>query len=277
MGANSAARKLIKRVLHPLMNERAYRLFQCAAMAWDIRRGNWREPELELLPLALRSGETVLDIGANYGLYSYHLSRILGSAGKVYAFEPVPFTVETLRMIKRILRINNVEIIDKGLSDKPGTISFELPVQDNGAPAAGLAHIAGRDNDRPGKETQIRYNGSRVVEAQVLRLDDFLPKHVDVPLMKIDIEGAELMAFRGAASTIDRCHPTVICEINPWYLEGFGTKLADLLEFFSTRGYTLYFYDDKARRLVPRTAAEVIEDNYVFLHPRYRDRFASLL
>jgi FkbM family methyltransferase len=277
MGANSRARRLIKRVLHPFIDERRYRWFQCAAMAWDIRRGTWREPELQLLPHGLRAGETAIDVGANYGLYAYHMSRVVGRGGKVIAFEPVPFTVETLRLVTQLLRLRNVEIVSKGLSDRAGRISFELPVQDSGAPAAGLAHIGGRNNDRPGKETQIRYAGSRVVECEVVRLDDVLDSRAEIPLIKCDIEGAELMAFRGAAATIDRCLPTVICEINPWYMEGFGMRVSELLQFFAERQYQLYFFDDKRRQLVPRSEANVVEDNYVFLHPRWRHRFASLL
>ena len=61
MAANSPARKVIKKMLRPLLNDRVYQVFQCVAMAWDIRRGNWTEPELELIPYALREGETALD------------------------------------------------------------------------------------------------------------------------------------------------------------------------------------------------------------------------
>jgi FkbM family methyltransferase len=277
MGANSAARKLIKRLLHPLLDEKRYRYLQSVAMSWDIVRGAWYEPELELLPYAVRAGEVAVDVGANYGLYAYHLSRIVGPRGRVFAFEPVPFTVSTLRLIARILRLGNVEIVAKGLSDQGGQITFELPVQSNGAPAAGLAHIAGRNNERPGKEQQIRYPGSKPVQCEVLRLDDFLPAGLDVPLIKCDVEGAELLAFRGAAATIDRSLPTVICEINPWYLEGFGVRLGERLEFFAGRGYRLYFFDDKRRQLVPRSEEQVVEDNYVFVHPSRLDRFAPLL
>jgi FkbM family methyltransferase len=277
MGANSRARKMMKRMLSPLLDERRYRWHQCAAMAWDIRRGTWHEPELDLLPLALRAGESALDIGANYGLYTYHMSRIVGPRGRVYAFEPVPFTVETLRLTTRLLRVKNAEIVPKGLSDRAGAISFELPVQASGAPAAGLAHLVGRNNDRPGKEQQIRYASSRTVAGEVVRLDDWLPAGVDVPLLKIDIEGAELMAFHGALGTLDRSLPTVICEINPWYLDGFGSSVAELVGLFTERGYRLYRYDDKARRLVGQRSDEVVEDNYVFVHPRRADRMASLL
>jgi len=99
MGANSLARRLLKKVLFPFLDKRGYQLIQCVAKAWDIRTGSWSEPELDLIPFAVQKGESVLDIGANYGLYTYHLSRAVGPSGRVYAFEPVPFTTATLRLV----------------------------------------------------------------------------------------------------------------------------------------------------------------------------------
>ena len=132
MAANSAFRRTLKRVLRPLSNEGVYRYFQGAAMAWDIRSGSFSEPELDVLPFVVSSGDTVLDIGANYGLYSYHLSRTVGKTGRVFAFEPIPFTNRTLRVVARLLRIRNLEIIPKGCGDRAGEVSFSVPVRHRG-------------------------------------------------------------------------------------------------------------------------------------------------
>src|SRR5919112_1934529 len=79
MGANSAARRLVKKALYPVLNEHTYRYLQAASKAWDIRSGKWTEPEVDLLPLAVRAGDTALDIGANFGLYCHHLARVVGA------------------------------------------------------------------------------------------------------------------------------------------------------------------------------------------------------
>ena len=277
MGANSAARRLLKKALYPVLNEHTYLYFQALAKAWDIRQGRWSEPELDLLPYAVRPGETALDVGANYGLYSYHLSR-LGGVG-VYAFEPVPFTFRTLSVVARLLRFRGVELVEKGCSDRGGQITFTVPVQASGAVAAGQAYIGGRDDERAGREGQVRWAGTRDVTAEVVALDEFLPAVERLSLVKCDIEGAELLAFRGAERMIDRHLPTVICEINPWFLEGFGIALADLLGFFDARGYLLYHYREEGGRgrLREVAPADVVEDNYVFVHPSRRERFAELL
>lgn len=277
MGANSAARRLVKKALYPVLNEHTYVYFQALAKSWDIRKGKWSEPELDLIPLAVRAGETALDVGANYGLYSYHLSRVGGV--RVYAFEPVPFTFRTLAMVARLLRFRNVELVEKGCSDRQGRITFTVPVQASGAMAAGQAYIGGRDDTRAGRERQVRWAATRDVTAEVVALDEFLPEVESLSLVKCDIEGAELLCFRGAERLIGEHLPTVICEINPWFLEGFGIKLEGLLGFFEERGYGLYRYveDGARRRLREVSAAEVEEDNYVFIHPSRLGRFEGRL
>lgn len=280
MGANSFVRKATKVVLFPLANERVYRYVQAVSKAYDIRTKAWWEPEIDLVKLGLREGETALDIGANYGVYAYHMSRAVGSTGKVYSFEPVRFTFETLKLVARLLRFkHNVELIDKGCSDENATISFEVPVQESGAYAAGQAYIGNRNDEHSGKEAQVRWASTATVEAEVVRLDDFLPAADDIPMLKIDIEGAELLCFKGAEKLIDKHFPTIICEINPWFLEGFGLRTADLTDFVKNKGYRIYSYrnENGTAALRPVSVPEIAEDNYVFIHPSRESRFQELI
>ena len=279
MPANSAFRRVTKKVLHGFLGDSGYKYFQAISKAKDIRNGSWSEPELDLIPFAVQPGETALDLGANFGLYCYHLAKVLGRSGRIYAFEPVPFTFETLRLVAKILGFRNVTLFEKGCAEEAGRISFEVPVQTSGAFAAGQAYIGGRRDDREGKEQQVRWAGTRQVVCEVVKLDDFLPEVESLSLIKCDIEGAELLAFRGAKKMIAKHLPSVICEINPWFLEGFGIRLDELLEFFSEQGYRLYHYRTEGGRgiLKPVEADQVVEDNYIFIHPNRLARFASLL
>src|SRR6185436_8309661 len=97
MPANSAFRRVTKKVLHGFLGDSSYKNFQAISKATDIRNGSWSE--LDLIPFAVQPGEAALDLGANFGLYGYHLAKVLGRAGRIYAFEPVPFTFETLRLV----------------------------------------------------------------------------------------------------------------------------------------------------------------------------------
>jgi FkbM family methyltransferase len=279
MPANSALRRITKQVLHRLLGDSSYKYFQAISKAKDIRNGSWSEPELDLIPYAVQSGETALDLGANFGLYCYHLSRVLKDAGRIYAFEPVPFTFATLRVVAKMLRFQNVTLIEKGCAEEAGRISFEVPVQASGAFAAGQAYIGGRHDDREGKEQQVRWAGTSHVDCEVVKLDEFLPEIKELSLIKCDIEGAELFAFRGAAKLIAKHLPSVICEINPWFLEGFGIRLEELLTFFFDQGYQLYHYrNDEGRGTLKQVEIEqVVEDNYIFIHSRRLERFTPML
>lgn len=274
MGANSLPRRIVKTLIAPVLGERSYSVFQALAMGWDIRRGQWSEPELDLLAPGLRPGETAIDIGANFGLYAYHLARIVGPTGHVLCFEPIPFTARTFRLIHRGLRFGpQVRLIPKGASDKSGKATFTLPVMPTGAISAGIVHM-GRNDDRPGNERPVK-GTTRKIECEVVALDEVLPDVKDVALVKCDIEGADLFAMRGMRKILAREHPTVIIEINPWYLEGFGLKVQDMTSFFEELGYACYRYAD--RRLTRVSAEEIVEDNWVFLHPSRRHRFAAML
>ncbi len=279
MSANSVVRRLAKQILYPLVNARTYKYFQGVSKAWDIRTGSWSEPELDLIPYAVRAGETVLDIGANYGVYSYHLSQAVGPSGQVYAFEPVPFTYETLRLVAKILRFRNVELIKKGCGERSAQITFAVPMQTSGAFAAGQAYVGDRNDERPGREEQVRWNEIESIVCDVVALDEFLPRMSELSFIKCDIEGAELFAFRGAEKLIATHLPSVVCEINPWFLEGFGIRLEELANFFFDRGYSLYFYwiENQIKRLKRIELKDVVEDNYIFIHPERHNRFASLL
>lgn len=274
MAANSLPRRIVKKVLAPLLNEGAYSVLQAVAMGWDIRRGSWFEPELELLPYALRGGETAIDVGANFGLYAYHLSKVVGPTGKVICFEPIPFTARTFRLVQRGLGFrDNVRLINKGASDKNGRTQFTVPVMGTGAISAGLVHM-GRNDERPGKEKRANF-ATKQVECEVVAIDECLPDVRDVALVKCDIEGADLFAMRGMRKILETHKPTVIIEITPWYLEGFDLTVEDITSFFGSLGYECYRYADK--KLCPVVAADIVEDNWIFLHPLRRERFQALL
>ncbi len=230
---------------------------------------------MDLVRLGVREGDTVLDIGANFGLYCYHLSRAVGPAGKVLAFEPLPETSATLGLVVRLLGLSNVHVFQKGCADETARVAFEVPVQTSGAIAAGQAYIGLRNDDREGKADQVRWAATKRVLGDVVRLDDFLPELEEVSFIKCDIEGAEHFAFRGAAKTISRHRPSVLCEINPWFLEGFGIGIDDLAGSFFEKGYCLYRYVDG--RLRTQSVRDLVEDNYLFLHPSRSESFAKLL
>lgn len=272
-------RRVIKKVIHPFISENQYIKIQATSQARDIESGNWSEPELDIVKCGVKEGETCLDLGANFGQYAYHLSKAVGKSGKVYSFEPIPYTYKTLELVAEKLDLSNVETVNKGCGNENGQVTFQVPLQTSGAFSAGQAYLGSRNDDHSGKETQVRWQETQEVVCDIVRLDDFLPPLENLTLIKADVEGAELFAFRGAEKIIDKFLPAVICEINPWFFDGFGIKLEDLTDFFLDKGYRIYFYESETEDKFLREVAvkDIVEDNYVFLHTSNLERFSSLL
>lgn len=276
MAANSLPRRAIKRLLAPLLNDASYSLLQAVAMGYDIRSRGWWEPELELAARVLKEGDTAVDIGANYGLWAYYMSRAVGRGGKVYSFEPIPFTARTFALIARGLSFrHNTTLVAKGCGEEAGSVEFALPLQPNGSFSAGLVHMSGRNDERPGKELHAAMDGIRKVTCEIVRLDDYLRDVERLTLLKCDIEGADLYAMRGARGLLVKHKPVVVIEITPWFLEGFGMKVADVYDFFRELGYECFHYEDGGALV--RTAVDaIVEDNWVFVHPANDARVRSL-
>lgn len=277
MGADSAFRRLLKNMLAPVLNEATYSSVQAIAKARDIKSRSWWEPELELCRRVLREGDRAIDIGANFGLWSYHLSQAVGTSGKVYAFEPIPFTARTFRKVARLLGFSrNVELFEAGCGERAGEVAFTLPVMESGAISAGIVHMQGRNDQRPGKDQHARFNKTKSVNARVVTIDETLAGIERLMLLKCDVEGADLFAMKGAARTLAKHKPVVVIEITPWFLEGFGLTVADVTGFFDGLGYRCYHYDDDGQ-FTPATRDSIVEDNWVFVHPDNQSRLSGAL
>ena len=263
-------RTAVKRLLAGLPPS-LYTRVRAMVAAWDIRTGRWSEPELDLIPHAVRPGEIAIDVGAHFGLWSYHLSRRVGPAGRVYAFEPVPQTYAILRQTLRWLRCRNVAKYPFAVGAESGLVQMRVPRQSNGAAASGQACLAIRHDARPGREQHARFDTADTIDRAQATLE-FLDDE-PVSFLKLDIEGGELFALRGATRLIDRSHPTIVCEINPWFLDGLALTPDDLVAFLAPHGYRVYRYAGG----MLREPGKLVEDNYVFVHPSRLGRVRTLL
>ncbi len=266
MPAESLPRRLVKKYVVPLLGENARQTFQALAMTKDILDSSWAkgtEPEVMWARSIVRSGETVIDIGANFGLYTYHASRAAGPNGRVYAFEPIPYTVGTLRKVCSLLRLKNVEIVEMGCSDNESTLTFSLPLQSNETLSAGLAFISVGAEAHDVRNSKAGWSETMEVVAPVIRLDDYLPNLENVSLIKVDIEGADLLALRGARNTIARNRPAIVMEVEPRWYESYDITADDITEFFDTLDYEMFRLVDG--ELEVTTAADFDKNNRVFL------------
>jgi FkbM family methyltransferase len=177
------------------------------------------EPELRLLPRLCRRDEAALDVGANYGVYTWHLRR---SAAEVVAFEPQPVAAAFLRRAFG----SRVRIEEVALSDEAGEVVLRVPndrMLDGCAtiePSNALADIA-----------------TSAVRVPRRRLDDY--GFGRVGLIKIDVEGHELAVMRGGAELIARDRPSLVVEAEDRHRPGALSSVYGHLRAVGYRGLFL--------------------------------------
>jgi FkbM family methyltransferase len=187
---------------------------------WDDDLG-----DLRFLWNYLRSGMTFLDIGAYHGLYSVMAAKKLGRAGRVVAFEP---SLRERRKMQLHLRYNGVESVAVGpyaLAAEPGQASLSVVV--NGFTT--MNSLRPPPIDHP----------TRQVVVDTTSLDAYLDrKQMDrVDLVKIDTEGGEVQAFRGAEKLLRGFRPLIICEVLDLVTRSWGYAAADIMTLLRTYDY----------------------------------------
>jgi FkbM family methyltransferase len=166
------------------------------------------------------SGGVVWDIGANIGFYSLIASRLVED-GRVVAFEPLSSNLEAIRRNLQLNGINNVELVEIALGETNGTAGLEIHTNQTWAKLDTSA------------DTRYHTNRKAIRQIQVpVSTIDLQMESVPAPdLVKMDIEGAEVAALRGASKLLARRRPTIICE-----LHGTNQAVCDLLE---SHGYAV--------------------------------------
>jgi FkbM family methyltransferase len=177
------------------------------------------EPEYELLPDLVSPGGWVIDVGANIGHYTKRLSDLVGPAGRVIAFEPVPETFSLLAANSLLFSVSNVTLINAALSNFSGVVGMSMPTFDTGLANFYQARLTDRfDSAHP-------YPSSDDLAVMCVSLDA-LGIERRISLIKIDVEGHEDLVLQGMSAIVSRDHPTLIVEAASksiqQYLEGLG-------------------------------------------------------
>ncbi len=177
----------------------------------------------------LDEGDLVVDGGANYGYWSLVASRAVQPSGMVIAVEAVPQTAVALRRNLYASNASNVSIVEAALSDSNGTAKFHLFAED---PFAGRSSIG-----LPIGEREISS-----VDVPTRRLDDILQEYGRSPrLIKLDIEGSELLALNGGSDTIASPDaPIITFEWNAATARSVGWHPRDALAKLALLGYRYF-------------------------------------
>jgi FkbM family methyltransferase len=170
-----------------------------------------------LLAATLSRDAHTIDVGAHSGAILREIVRI-APGGRHIAYEPIPHLAAQLAE-----EFSSVTVRNAALSDENGAASF---VHVDSAPEySGL-----REREYHGL-TDVR---KHEITVRTERLDDVLPEAFEPRLIKIDVEGAEMLVLRGARQTIRRCRPTIIFEHGMGASDRYGTDPSDVHDLLVT-------------------------------------------
>jgi FkbM family methyltransferase len=171
-----------------------------------------------MMRLDLR-GATVLDIGANKGIYCFWLMRAVGPSGHVIAFEPQPEMRDGIEHQKLRFNWSNLRVMNVALSDSDGTMN--LSRQRIGDGSATL-------------EVTRRRSTDATLDVQVAKLDTAADETFSkLKFIKCDVEGHEHKVFLGGEQTIRRDRPVVQFESTVT-----DQRTQDIFQFFRGLGYS---------------------------------------
>jgi len=246
------------------------RVLAHAFRAWRRNR-RWRkhEPETPYLADLLSGAPVCLHVGASDGRHSYVMTQVAPGA-KIYAIEPSAFSFQVLKMTLAWHGIaDRVTPVHAAVGNKPGEMLLVTPRKITGRMGRAYAFVADRAPEgevRP----DLQDTGMEVQPTPVITLDGFCAERGinRVDFIRMDIEGAELMALQGASRILDRDRPHVLLEIHPAMLEArFGGTAEQVVGLFKQRGYRMFALNGD--RLEERF--EVVADrpwkDYFFIHP----------
>jgi FkbM family methyltransferase len=210
---------LLRRVMRHVLPEAVSLRLRREWLARRVAAGKGDlEDDIPLLPQHVKPADVCWDIGANSGTYALALSRL---ASKVFAFEPVPHSFDTLRAVKRRARLENVALHQIAVSDHVGRAAMTVPVEG----FYGGFYMA-----------HLEEGGD--VDVEVSTIDALIARGIPEPdFIKCDAEGAEARIIEGARGLLARRRPI-------WLLETFEDSV---LEQLMSYGYSAHMRDSQQR------------------------------
>ncbi len=231
--------------------------------------GEYEKSPTKIVLSLLKSGDVCLDAGANFGWYTTLFYKHCGAAGAVHAFEPVPMSFEELRRNYKLMGApKNVFINNLALGERCGEITINLfPNQPTGHASV----------SRHGKDDFVSF------QCKMITLDSYLEKNnlEQVDFVKLDIEGAEMMFFKGAEKLFKQTMPPIwLIEMALEQTRNFGYLPNDLINFMRERAaYDFYKVNEIKATLkkIEGFSSEDIGANVVCIPRELNGNLAGLL
>jgi len=194
----------------------------------------WEPLDTDFILSNVKQKMNVLDLGANIGYYTILISKIVGNLGKVFAFEPSKENYEILTKNIRANRCFNVHSFQKAVSDlnKSGTLFLD----DKNWGDHRIIDFAVSEKDQNRKSEKV----------DLVNLDSFIPSDISFNFIKMDIQGAEILALNGMRDIIKRSESLkMLIEFWPYALQNSGYQPQKLIEILRDYGFKLFILENR--------------------------------
>jgi FkbM family methyltransferase len=232
-------RIILEKILGSSLTEFAYVYYKHLEFHMDKQLPQEEQKLLKEISQHIQPGTTVLDIGSFLGAWARKLSKVVGSSGRVLAFEPFPSNFDLLRKLCK--KYQNINVYNFALSDKSCILEMLSPPEVRLTPISAIKCSADQfDNERKIEMQKTDVNACCLDD---IVCDLSIPK---ISFMKIDVEGHELQVVRGAEKTLVEHKPIITLEIlQEKWVEG-NPLLSEVGQFLISLGYKMgQFIDDK--------------------------------
>jgi FkbM family methyltransferase len=195
--------------------------------------GKFEPSETQFISRHLRSGMTMIDVGANLGYHTAHAARLVGPGGRVLAIEPDPYNFALLKRNIAWNKLDQVTPLNVALGAKGG--------------AANL--YCSRENLGDHRLFSGPGDGRKSVQVPVVRLDDLCEEHglAGVDLVKMDVQGYEPYVLQGMQQTL-AANPrlVVVAEFWPLGMEAAGSSVEEFFAAFEPHGFAAHLLEEGA-------------------------------
>jgi FkbM family methyltransferase len=198
------------------------------AVSLPCLAGNYEPQETEFVQRTLKPGGGFIDMGANLGWFTLLAAKAVGPKGRVLCFEPRSGAFKALEQ----------SIIDNQFTDR--VQYFHAGLWDEKAQLSLRWAKSGTNQGGATLDSTLSPQAHEVETVNLMRLDD-LPVDHTIHLIKIDVEGAEFRAIKGAEELIERDHPVILSEILQTRLQNVsGVDVEQYLELLWDWDYACY-------------------------------------
>lgn len=199
-----------------------------------LAKGDWFEAEMEFWCTQIQLGMTVIDVGANVGVYTFSAAQRVGNQGRVLAIEPFSDCVRCLQETCKVNQLSWVNVIAGAASDRNHTARLALQSASELNRLVTDAELTDADN---------------VEAVACFTLDSLLEQHAiaHVDFLKIDAEGHEIQVLAGSERLLTKLMPTIIYE----NIAGVDQANTSVAAFLQNKGYQLFRYQPYLQALIP--------------------------